>query len=61
MNVNSMPAAEVRVSPHLVQRLLADQHPELAGLGIEVLANGWDNMVCRLTATEGASRMPRSP
>jgi hypothetical protein len=40
VNVNSMPAAEVRVSSELVRRLLTDQHPDLAGLGIEVVANG---------------------
>ncbi|WP_433190266.1 aminoglycoside phosphotransferase family protein [Actinoallomurus sp. CA-150999] len=43
-----MPAAEVAVSVDLVHRLLVDQHPDIAGLDIEVLANGWDNMVCRL-------------
>jgi len=58
VNVTSMPAAEVHVSPRLVQRLLADQHPELAGLGIEVLANGWDNMVCRV-GDDHLVRLPR--
>jgi aminoglycoside phosphotransferase (APT) family kinase protein len=48
MNVASMPAAEVQVSPELARQLLDEQHPDLAGLGIEVLANGWDNTVCRL-------------
>ncbi|MEV0230824.1 aminoglycoside phosphotransferase family protein [Nonomuraea sp. NPDC050786] len=48
MNLNSMPAAEVPVSPSLVRQLLTDQHSDLAGLGIKVLANGWDNLVCRL-------------
>jgi len=47
-NPNPMPSAEVPVSPELVRRLLAEQHPDLAGLGVEVLANGWDNLVCRL-------------
>ncbi len=58
MNVNSMPTAEVSVSPELVHRLLTDQHPDLAGLGIEVLANGWDNMVCRL-GRDYLVRLPR--
>lgn len=53
-----MPFAEVSVSPELVRRLLADQHPDLAGLGIEVLANGWDNMVCRL-GRDHLVRLPR--
>jgi len=43
-----MPAAEVSVSPELVRRLLAVQHPEFAQLPVEVLANGWDNLSCRL-------------
>ncbi len=53
-----MPAAEVPVSVELVRRLLADQHPDLAGLPIEVLANGWDNLVCRL-GDELLVRLPR--
>jgi hypothetical protein len=36
-----MPAAEVDVSVELVRQLLAEQHPDLAGLALEVLANGW--------------------
>ena len=58
MTVNSMPAAEVPVSPALVRRLLADQHPDLAGFGIEVLANGWDNTVCHL-GDDYLVRLPR--
>jgi aminoglycoside phosphotransferase (APT) family kinase protein len=58
VSVNNMPAAEVQVSPQLVRRLLADQHPDLAELGIEVLANGWDNMVCRL-GEDYLVRLPR--
>ncbi len=38
-----MPAADVEVSAVLVRRLLADQHPDLARLPVEFLANGWDN------------------
>lgn len=53
-----MPAAEVKVSPGLVRQLLAGQHPDLAGLPIEVLANGWDNVMCRLG--DGlVARLPR--
>jgi hypothetical protein len=36
-----MPAAEVDVSVELVRQLLAEQHPDLAGLALGVLANGW--------------------
>jgi hypothetical protein len=43
-----MPTVEVSVFPGLVRWLLIDQHPDLAGLDIEVLANGWDNVVGRL-------------
>lgn len=46
------------VSVDLVQRLLLDQHPELARLDIEVMANGWDNLVCRL-GDELLVRLPR--
>ena len=53
-----MPTAEVQVPPQLVRRLLADQHPDLAGLSIEVLANGWDNVVCRL-GEDHLVRLPR--
>ncbi|MFJ9567331.1 aminoglycoside phosphotransferase family protein [Streptomyces fuscichromogenes] len=53
-----MPAAEVSVSTDLVRRLLDEQHPDLAGLPVEVLANGWDNLVCRL-GEEFLVRLPR--
>jgi len=52
-----MPAAEVDVSVELVRQLLAEQHPDLAGLPLGVLANGWDNMVC----TVGAHLLARLP
>jgi len=53
-----MPAAEVDVSPDLVRQLLATQHPDLADLPITVLANGWDNVMCRV-GSELLARMPR--
>jgi aminoglycoside phosphotransferase (APT) family kinase protein len=53
-----MPAAEVDLTPDLVRRLLADQHPDLAGLPVTVLANGWDNLVCRL-GDDLLVRLPR--
>jgi aminoglycoside phosphotransferase (APT) family kinase protein len=43
-----MPAAEVRICVDLVRRLLSAQHPDLAELPIELLANGWDNLSYRL-------------
>ncbi len=53
-----MPADEVDVSPDLVRRLLEAQQPDLARLPIEVMANGWDNLMCRLGA-ELVVRLPR--
>jgi len=52
-----MPQPEVDVSVELVRRLLAEQHPDLAGLDIGVLANGWDNVIC----TVGADLLARLP
>ena len=52
-----MPPAEMDVSVELVRQLLAEQHPDLAGLALGVLANGWDNMVC----TVGADLLARLP
>jgi aminoglycoside phosphotransferase (APT) family kinase protein len=45
---NPMPAAEVEITTELVRRLLRAQHPDLAGLPVEPLANGWDNTLFRL-------------
>ncbi|HUN36970.1 MAG TPA: aminoglycoside phosphotransferase family protein [Trebonia sp.] len=45
---NAMPAADVDVTADLVRELLAGQHPDLAGLPISFLANGWDNTLFRL-------------
>jgi aminoglycoside phosphotransferase (APT) family kinase protein len=53
-----MPAAEVEVSADLVRRLLADQHPDLARLPVEFLANGWDNELYRV-GDELVARLPR--
>jgi len=53
-----MPAAEVHVSLGLVRRLLAAQQPDLAHLPVAVMANGWDNLICRL-GRELAVRLPR--
>jgi aminoglycoside phosphotransferase (APT) family kinase protein len=58
VTVHRMPAAEVSISVGLVRRLLDEQHPDLADLPVEVLANGWDNLVCRL-GEEFLVRLPR--
>jgi aminoglycoside phosphotransferase (APT) family kinase protein len=54
----AMPAAEIDVTVDLVRALLAAQHPDLAGLPLTVLANGWDNVVLRL-GDDLAVRVPR--
>src|SRR5690242_2233965 len=53
-----MPAAEVDVSPALVRRLLAAQQPGLAHLPVELMCNGWDNVLCRVGG-ELIARLPR--
>jgi aminoglycoside phosphotransferase (APT) family kinase protein len=53
-----MPAAEVDLSAELVRRLLAEQHPSLARLPVEFMANGWDNVMFRI-GDELLARMPR--
>jgi len=52
------PSAEVDVDVPLVRSLLRDQHPDLAGLPLRVVANGWDNVVLRL-GDDLAVRAPR--
>ncbi|MFC7403602.1 aminoglycoside phosphotransferase family protein [Georgenia alba] len=53
-----MPAAEVDVDEALVRRMLAEQHPDLAGLPLALANEGWDNLVWRL-GDDLAVRMPR--
>lgn len=52
------PGADVEVTPALARALLADQHPDLAGLPIAPAETGWDNAVYRLGETL-ALRLPR--
>ncbi|EMQ99325.1 aminoglycoside phosphotransferase family protein [Paeniglutamicibacter gangotriensis] len=52
------PAADVHIDGELVQALLRAQCPELAGLGLEFLDDGWDNVIYRL-GPEYAVRLPR--
>lgn len=51
------PAANIRVDPELVRSLLAEQHPDLTG-DLELVANGWDNVIYRL-GHDLAVRVPR--
>jgi aminoglycoside phosphotransferase (APT) family kinase protein len=53
-----MPEAEVDVDVDLVRGLLADQHPDVAGLELTPAASGWDNVTFRLGESL-AVRMPR--
>jgi aminoglycoside phosphotransferase (APT) family kinase protein len=56
--MRAMPAAEVDVNEELVRGLLADQHPDLAGRPLTVMANGWDNVMYRLGG-DLVVRLPR--
>lgn len=53
-----VPAADLDVDADLVRRLLAAQHPDLAGLAVTEVASGWDNIMFRL-GEDLAVRMPR--
>lgn len=55
---NTMPAAEVNVTAHLVRHLVATQHPDLAGLPVTFLASGWDNVLYRV-GDRLVARLPR--
>jgi len=54
----STPAAEADVTTDLVRGLLADQHPDLADLPVEPLAQGWDNASFRV-GKDMIARLPR--
>jgi aminoglycoside phosphotransferase (APT) family kinase protein len=53
-----MADAEVEIDVELVRALLAEQHPDLAGLPLRVAAQGWDNVMARLGG-DLAVRLPR--
>ncbi|MDQ0238957.1 aminoglycoside phosphotransferase family protein [Arthrobacter bambusae] len=53
-----MPQAELDITAGLVRSLLEDQLPGLADLPLELVANGWDNVMYRL-GKEWAVRLPR--
>ena len=52
------PAAEVQITADLVRDLLRTQHPDLAELPLEAVAEGWDNVIFRL-GSDLAVRLPR--
>jgi aminoglycoside phosphotransferase (APT) family kinase protein len=58
MAAQNMPAAEIEITEDLVRRLLGEQHPDIAGLPINPLSNGWDNAIFRL-GDDHTVRLPR--
>jgi aminoglycoside phosphotransferase (APT) family kinase protein len=52
------PAAEIDVTPELVQGLLREQHPDLAAMPLRRVARGWDNDIYRL-GDDLSVRLPR--
>ena len=52
------PDADVGIDPELVRALLSAQHPDLAGLELRFVDDGWDNAVYRL-GPDLAVRLPR--
>lgn len=53
-----MPQAELDVTARLVRALLEEQLPAISGLPLELVANGWDNVIYRL-GKDWAVRLPR--
>jgi aminoglycoside phosphotransferase (APT) family kinase protein len=49
----------IEITAELVQAVVRDQHPDLAGLAIREVAGGWGNQMWRL-GDEVAVRMPRT-
>uniref|UniRef100_UPI0039EF2545 phosphotransferase n=1 Tax=Sinomonas sp. G460-2 TaxID=3393464 RepID=UPI0039EF2545 len=56
--MSRVPESEAVITAELVRGLLADQHPDLAGLPLVAASEGWDNVVFRL-GHDLAVRMPR--
>ncbi|RUQ99236.1 aminoglycoside phosphotransferase family protein [Labedella endophytica] len=52
------PTAELDIDATLVASLLSDQHPDLAGEPLRLVANGWDNTLFRL-GDDLLVRLPR--
>lgn len=51
-------SADIFLDEPLVRRLLLEQHPDLAGLDLSLVAHGWDNDLYRL-GDELVVRLPR--
>lgn len=55
---SGLPPAEISIDRDLLTRLLREQHPDLAGLRLRPLAEGWDNFIYRL-GHDLLMRLPR--
>ena len=58
METSNSPAADIPISTELVRDLVQDQHPDLAGLPVRFVAEGWDNTLYRL-GSDLVVRLPR--
>jgi aminoglycoside phosphotransferase (APT) family kinase protein len=56
--LNGTPVAEFEITGALVTALLTDQHPDLAHLPLQLVGEGWDNVLFRLGDCL-AVRLPR--
>ena len=52
------PLAEINIDEDLIRVLLSEQHPALANLPLEIIGNGWDNVIARL-GSDLTVRLPR--
>ena len=52
------PPAETEISEGLIKNLIASQFPKLANLPVNIIGEGWDNVMARID-DELAARMPR--
>lgn len=58
LNSIATPVSEVEIDTILVRSLLKQQHPDLAGLAIQPIDSGWDNIIFRL-GNRLSVRLPR--
>jgi aminoglycoside phosphotransferase (APT) family kinase protein len=55
---HTIPPAQVQIDLAVVRQLLAARHPDLAGLALEQVAEGWDNVMVRV-GPDLCARLPR--
>jgi aminoglycoside phosphotransferase (APT) family kinase protein len=56
--MSGTPDAEVTIDEALIRALLAEQHPDIAPLPLDIWASGWDNIMARL-GNDLIVRLPR--